>query len=368
MEGQAAAPRKNGMTSPRRMPGGTEHLAEKTALSVLYQRYMPHTLRWLWLCGVAPRHRPDVAQETWIRVYRNLDRFDGARPFEPWLMTITCRAACDHLKRADVRRERLSEAGEVDVQSTAPADERRIDATRILKTLLQKLTPEHREVLLMVDIEEIDSREAALALGVPVNTVHSRLSRARTQLRRGLERLRASEERRSGAAFVVPAFLCDWRALLAIGKESEPPVSHPPAAPGRLAVPSALRKAARWMVSGLVGAGLAYVALREPVTPPPAIVHQEAQASAVSDLAAPPSTVSTPAAIAPAVLADAGAPVYDPREELSTLESAWTLYVQGQCQAASAKLGRRTGRAHAQDYRDLRKKIAACLAGDGGSL
>jgi len=411
MEGWAAAPRKHGMNPPPPKLGGDDYPVEEVEYSTLYRQFLPRTLRWLRLYGVAERHRQDVAQEAWIRVYRNLDSFDSERPFEPWLMTLTFRAACDHLKRADVRRERLSEAGEVEPQATQRQEDRMIDAARTLESLLPKLTPEHREVFIMADVEEMDPSEIAAALGLPINTVHSRLSRARDGFQRELERFRATEERRVGAGCILPAFLFDWRALLGAGREI-PPVSvgtelriwdgiqrgldalegnpgpggnvSPPAAPrsitpfagspsplsllpalARLPWPLPLKVAATALGGGLAGAGLVWWLLA-PAPPSPVIAQAETRPLTPSGSAAP-SIAASPPPVAPPAPADAGAaPAYDPREELSTLEAAWTLYFQGKCGAARAKLGKRTGRVHAKDYADLRKKIEACLTGDGG--
>jgi len=412
MEGQAASSRKDGMTPPPHKPGG-DGSAEEVSYSELFRRYLPLTLRWLRLYGVAERHRQDVAQEAWIRVYRNLESFDAERQFEPWLMTITFRAACDHLKRADVRRERLSDAGEVEPEAGERREDRRIDAARTLEALLLKLSPEHREVILMVDIEQMDPPEVAAALGVPVNTVYSRLARARDHFQRALDRCRASEERRLGALLVLPAFLCDWRALVESSRDL-PPVSigteatiwegiqrgldalegspgagtdgSPPAAPRSAAPPlgspspppsllalarlpwaSPLGMAATGLIAGGLGGAALVWWLLGPATPSPVIAREVAPAVTFSSSAAPAMSASTHAAAAPAAPADAGAAAYDPREELSTLEAAWTLYLQGKCEAARAKLGKRTGRVHAKDYSDLRKKIEACLTGDGGT-
>ncbi len=163
MEGTTPVARKAGMTSPLRQADGSDRSAEEIAYPVLYRRLLPRTLRWLGQFGVAERHREDVAQEVWIRVLRTLEHYESDRPFEPWLMTITFRAACDHLKRADVRRERLSEAGEVEPPATPATEDLVIDAVHTLETLLQRLTPDHRTD--MVDGEELPrlARRSAFA-------------------------------------------------------------------------------------------------------------------------------------------------------------------------------------------------------------
>ena len=122
------------------------------------------------------------------------------------------------------------------------------------------------------------------------------------------------------------------------------------------------------LLGGLGGAGLASLWMHTPAEPSTPILHEQQPGAAAI---APPTmslgVVSAPAVTAPTASAGAGAPTYDPREELSTLEAAFALYAQGKCEAARAKLGKRTGRVHAKDYSELRAKIDACLAKDGGT-
>ena len=402
------------MPPPSILPDGRDCSAEVIAYPVLYRRFLPRTLRWLRLYGVSKRHREDVAQEVWIRVLRTIADYDGARPFAPWLMTITFRTACDHRKRADVRREKVSETGEVEALAPPAMEDDMIDATRILEKLLPLLSDEHREVLIMVDVEEQNPSDVAQALGIPVNTVYSRLARAREEFQAVLGRFRAAERLRLGVT-VLPAFLLDFRALFDAGREI-PPVSvgtesriwdgvqrqlqdfdggpdgdpdpggpEAPARPPRSTLPppatspsplslvrlpwtsSPVGLSAALILSGLGGAGLAYWWMREPTAPTAAIVQeQEPRNATLASSATSSSSTSTHAAAGPVVTVDAGAPAYDPREELSTLEAAYALYAQGKCEAARAKLGKRTGRVHAKDYSELRAKIEACLAKDGG--
>ena len=99
-----------------------------------------------------------------------------------------------------------------------------IDASRTLGAALSQLSDEHREVFVLAEIEEVEPKEIAGLLAIPANTVHSRLSRAREQFSRVVDRMRAADGRRLGAGFVLPLFLLDWRALAQHGREI-PPVS-----------------------------------------------------------------------------------------------------------------------------------------------
>ncbi|MFO0587286.1 MAG: sigma-70 family RNA polymerase sigma factor [Polyangiaceae bacterium] len=417
------------MTPPLREAGGDDRAAAEIAFPALYERYLPRTLRWLRQFGVAARHREDVAQDAWIRVMRTLERYESSRPFEPWLMTITYRAACDHHRRADIRSERLTDSGEVEPPTTPATEDFVIDAARTLDRVLAQLSEDHRIVLLMVDGEEMDAADVAEALGIPLNTVYSRLSRARSQFQNALGRLRAAEQARLGAAVVLPAFLLDLRALFDAGRDL-PPVSvgtasriwdgvqhgldaldhdggtdgdgngtsdphggddaGAPAAPPRAPRPSVTPPAtstparlgglARWFgspvglaatiaLSGLGGGAVAAWWMRGHEAGPPAIASEQdarsAPAISISSSATSDLGATLPPRATASSTANATANTYDPREELSTLEAAYALYAAGKCSDARAKLGNRKGHVHASDYSELRKKIDACIAKNG---
>lgn len=417
MEGRAVEPRKQGMTSPDDTEGQGGFRHEELTYSALFKRFLPYTRRLLLLRGVPERDRSDVAQDAWVRVYANLDSYDPERPFEAWLRAIVFRTACDYFKKAAIRRERLSEAGQVETQAPARMEERVIDASRTLEAALSQLSDEHREVFVLAEIEEVEPKEIAALLAIPANTVHSRLSRAREQFSRAVDRLRAAEKRRLGAAFVLPVFLLDWRALAEHGREI-PPVSAPvesdiwqgvcegiarlatdsggldgaedaasaagapraslpPVQAPSSSLPLALARlpwfapvgvaAVGMLVGGLSAGGLVSWLSREPAPTPSAVLAEPAPAATASTSDAPASTTGAPPATTLPPPADASAPVVDPRAELATLEAAWTLYLQGKCSAARTKLGSRKARVHAKDYEELRQKIEACLSAGAGT-
>jgi RNA polymerase sigma-70 factor (ECF subfamily) len=132
----------------------------------------------------------DLVQETLIRAWRAVDRFDGAHP-RAWLLTILRHA---HLNMQ--RRTRPVLVDEVrDGQRPAfgaraePGPEQRLLDTALdaeLDRAIAGLDAEFRAVLLLVDVHELSYAEAAEVLGVPVGTVTSRLSRARDRVRRQL--------------------------------------------------------------------------------------------------------------------------------------------------------------------------------------
>ncbi|MEW6742026.1 MAG: sigma-70 family RNA polymerase sigma factor [Planctomycetota bacterium] len=129
----------------------------------------------------------DVTQETFVRAYRHLDRYDLERPFVPWLLTIARNLAINHIKR---RRATAFEAIE---RFSEPADEGRGDvvetrdlAARIRETAVG-LPERYRLVFHLFYRDEMPVKEIAAVLDVPEGTVKSDLFRARALIRQALK-------------------------------------------------------------------------------------------------------------------------------------------------------------------------------------
>lgn len=141
-----------------------------------------------------PHEAEDVVQDTVIRAYRAIDRFDGRYP-RAWLLTILRNT---HRNRLRKRQPQLVWDADrtFGVLPAGGADGREGPAETVMAALpdpritgaLRALTPAHRAVVLLVDVDQLTYREAAEVLEVPLGTVMSRLHRARKRLRKLLER------------------------------------------------------------------------------------------------------------------------------------------------------------------------------------
>jgi RNA polymerase sigma-70 factor (ECF subfamily) len=139
----------------------------------------------------------DVLQETMLRAYRFLHRFDASRPFGPWLMRIGINLARNRLKQRARRQEisldepRGDEGDEPFVGEWMADDTTRegIEYERLLARThraLDALPDEYRAVLELRLLAEMSYDEIAHALGIPIGTVMSRLSRGRKQIQSAL--------------------------------------------------------------------------------------------------------------------------------------------------------------------------------------
>ena len=124
----------------------------------------------------------DLVQESLIRAYKAIDRFDGQYP-RAWLMTILRNANINAARRRRPELLRDPETAPEPVAEGRTDDfvEDQIDG-RILAEL-DELDEPFREIIELVDIDGLSYAEAAEALGVPVGTVMSRLHRARRRIR-----------------------------------------------------------------------------------------------------------------------------------------------------------------------------------------
>ena len=138
--------------------------------------------------GTAEEAR-DVAQEIFIRIYRNLQRCEDAAHFLPWMIRIARNACIDHLRRRQARPPaRDVPAEEAPLLATSePAPDEAWQAKsrrRLLHLALQALGELSREVLLLREIQGLSVEETARLLNVPEGTVKSRANRARVELAR----------------------------------------------------------------------------------------------------------------------------------------------------------------------------------------
>ena len=186
---------------------------EPIPFAVIYRRYFRDVSRSVRRFGVVERHADDVTQDVFLAVHRALPRFDWSQSLMPWLKTITYRTARDH-RKAGKNKEELSPTEGFDPADIASENhERRLagkrDALKEFDAIMQTLDEDEREVIFLCDIDECRVTDVASALGLRDSTVSTRLQRARKRFDAALGRRRAAEERRLGAACVLPVFLLD---------------------------------------------------------------------------------------------------------------------------------------------------------------
>jgi RNA polymerase sigma-70 factor (ECF subfamily) len=162
-------------------------LSEPQEFSVLYTRHSPAVFRFL-ARQTSRQAAEDLLAEVFLTAFRIRERYDSSAPdARAWLLGIAANVARHH-HRSETRlmRLRLRVSHRIDMTSSDDLRiEHRLDAEATLpqvEAALTELTPSHREVLLLCAFD-LNYEEMAKALDVPVGTIRSRLSRARTQMR-----------------------------------------------------------------------------------------------------------------------------------------------------------------------------------------
>jgi RNA polymerase sigma-70 factor (ECF subfamily) len=133
----------------------------------------------------------DLTQETFIRVWRALGRFRGDSAFRTWLYRVAINVIRSHLAARSRRRAVWgwwrpdTPGGAKTALDVADATDMERDAMRreLIDRALAALPPDLRMAVTLRDVEGLEYREIAAALGVPIGTVMSRISRARARLR-----------------------------------------------------------------------------------------------------------------------------------------------------------------------------------------
>lgn len=157
---------------------------EERAFRELYRRHTPRLLGFVGrLLGRSDAEAEDVAQETWLRACRTLDRFRWDSGFSTWLLGIGLNVARDTMrKNARSREIDIDDLPDPPAPMNLPDD--RIDLERSIAMLPNG----YRVVLVLHDVEGMKHEEIAQKLGITIGTSKSQLSRARGVLRHLLRR------------------------------------------------------------------------------------------------------------------------------------------------------------------------------------
>ncbi len=155
-------------------------------LGQIYDQHSDYVFRCLRSLGVGPSQLEDAVQDVFVVVHQKLASFDGACALRTWLYAIVIRVA--RKKRAALARawaEEIDSASDDCTEAQVAAKEGLALAHRALSALDR----DKREVFVLIEIEQMSAPEAAEILGIPVNTVYSRLRLARLAFERALQRL-----------------------------------------------------------------------------------------------------------------------------------------------------------------------------------
>ena len=170
------------------------HRAKKgdmAAFEALVNRYRRPVIQFCYrMIGNLP-DAEDVGQETFLNLYRSLDRLRQESAFSTVVFCYARNATLNHLRarrRHERRVEAFRRAPTVPDAPTPLDNARRQEASARIEAGIAALPPEYREVFVLREFQGLDYQRIAEILACPVGTVRSRLARAREQLREHLVR------------------------------------------------------------------------------------------------------------------------------------------------------------------------------------
>jgi RNA polymerase sigma-70 factor (ECF subfamily) len=158
---------------------------DTAAWEALTHLHQEPVFRFAYLLLGDPDDAQDAAQETFIRAYYSLRRFDDTRPLRPWLMSIAAHQASNRrraLGRYFAALTRVSREAEISEPPPSPDD------SRLLWQAVRKLKPDFQRAIYLRYFLEMPEGEMAQALNVAAGTVKSRLHRALAALRDVIDR------------------------------------------------------------------------------------------------------------------------------------------------------------------------------------
>ncbi|MBD2844081.1 RNA polymerase sigma factor SigW [Paenibacillus sp. IB182496] len=141
----------------------------------------------------------DVVQDTFLRVHKNLERYDQSMKFSTWIYRIATNLSIDRLRKRRPGYSLDAESSEhegLDGYSMLPSDDRTPESEALLsetqRTVHQAmatLPPKYKSVMVLRYLHELSLQEVGEVLDMPVTTVKTRLHRGRDFLRKKLERV-----------------------------------------------------------------------------------------------------------------------------------------------------------------------------------
>ncbi len=172
------------------------------AFGVLVERYQDRLFNTLVRVLGSREDALDVVQDAFVQAFVKLDSFRGAARFSTWLYRIAMNLALSHRRRrrpvASVD-ETKTQVGEEPMDSQPSPERGMIERERVevVQAALLKLGAEHRQILVLREMEGCSYETMGKILQLPVGTVRSRLFRARLQLKAELQAMLPDEVERS---------------------------------------------------------------------------------------------------------------------------------------------------------------------------
>jgi RNA polymerase sigma-70 factor (ECF subfamily) len=168
------------------------------AFAVLYQRYEKRVFQYLMTIMNEATLAEETLVEVMLAIWKGLNTFKGQSKVSTWIFGIAHHKAVDALRK--VTSQQRGGMPLEDIVETAESHENPLEDMQqkrmatLTNQALTTLSPDHREILHMAFYEELSYPEISELLGIPVNTVKTRVYYAKQQLKKNLQRHGLTEE------------------------------------------------------------------------------------------------------------------------------------------------------------------------------
>jgi len=160
---------------------------DEKSLEVLIKKYLKPIHSFVYKNIGNSEVAQDLTQEVFVKVWKNLKKFDRKKQFKSWVFTIAKNTSIDFLRQKKKETLSLNEDLLFDKSDFIKSLEQK-DALSEVHTALQKLSPNYRAIVLLKNEGELTFNEIAQKLNKPLNTIKSRYRRALIFLRNNASR------------------------------------------------------------------------------------------------------------------------------------------------------------------------------------
>jgi RNA polymerase sigma-70 factor (ECF subfamily) len=167
----------------------------RQAFGALVERYQDRLFNTLVRVLGSPDDASEVLQDAFVQAYTKLESFRGSSQFYTWMYRVALNMACSYRRRNKRRYDEQSVQQIRELSGAEPVDQSlppeqlamRVEQAELVQAALLEISEEHRQILVLREMEDCSYETIAEILDLPVGTVRSRLFRARLQLKERLE-------------------------------------------------------------------------------------------------------------------------------------------------------------------------------------
>ncbi|HET7577703.1 MAG TPA: sigma-70 family RNA polymerase sigma factor [Bacillales bacterium] len=163
---------------------------DRQAFAELVKQYKGTVFRHAYAMVNDRMEAEDIAQEAFVKAYYSLKKLKNEYAFSSWMTRIVTNLCYDSLKKSN--RQTVMETEEMPTSLQSPIAQTDLKLT--IREAMQKLSAEHRAVLVLRDIQGFSYDEIADRLEIPLGTVKSRINTARRELKNELSRDQSTNE------------------------------------------------------------------------------------------------------------------------------------------------------------------------------